>query len=148
MNFVIPCVVLSELDNLKVFNIFICREMKALGKKLTVLISFLQTNFLMNKILMVILNINQIEWQRCFVKQYEDQIYYPTYRIYYDYMKADDKILNFCQYAQFRFSAKVLFITEDKNFIINACSNNIYKVWDAKSNKSIYDFLNSKGFIN
>jgi hypothetical protein len=83
------------------------------------------------------------------VMQYEDQIYYPTFLQRYTELSYDKKILNFCQYVQFRFNSRALIISGDYGLVTEACTKNISAVWNTSINgNTIEDFLNSNGLRN
>jgi hypothetical protein len=60
-------------------------------------------------------------------------------------MTPDEKVLNFCQYVQFRFESNALFISEDNALISEACTKGIHSVWNTNTNKRLEDFFSLEG---
>ena len=81
-----------------------------------------------------------IEWKQCMVKQYEDHIYYPTFLQEYQELSPDKKILNFCQYVQFRFNSSALFISGDEALIAEACTKDISRIRNTNKRKKLMIF--------
>ena len=67
----------------------------------------------------------------------------------YKSLIPDDKILNYCQYVQFKYNSNVLFITGDNTQVGNAITKKIYKVWNINNrNLQVSDFLSVEGLLN
>ena len=73
--------------------------------------------------------------------QAQNQIYYPTYKIdFYNFIN-DMKLLNYCQYTQFKYTANTLLITGDKSMLAHAESINICRLWNTNKNHSFLEFI-------
>jgi hypothetical protein len=81
------------------------------------------------------------------VKQFENQIFYPTYQIDYIGFTCDQKIINFCQYVQFKYDARALIISGDQNLIGAAISKDINTIWNTRYGGKVEDYINSDGLI-
>lgn len=73
--------------------------------------------------------------------QVVNQIYYPTFKIdEYNY-NNDMKILNYCQYTQFKYHAKTLLITGDKSMIALSEGLFIHKIWNTNKHHNFNEFI-------
>ena len=65
--------------------------------------------------------------------------------IEYKSLPPDDKILNFCIYVKYKFTANTLLITGDNKMSIDAMADGRIKVWDTNTKSKFEDFFSNYG---